>query len=448
MKPHYNAQAVRRMMAINSVMRKLPYYGNSPNAHLFGTKHSKSWQDYGYSIHLDFWFYHAMYSRTGLAHAVVTRTVDSCWLTNPTISIGEDDDARNAQEKALDDLFDRLDFWNQCRDLDEMQRVGHYSGAIMRVADGLPLSKPLDGKFSADKIDQIMPAWEGQLQVSETDTNPDSLRYGLPTMYTYHQRGVSRTNQRDGNETFQVHHSRVIIWNEGARGNTIYGRSALEPCFNALMDWEKVRGAGGEGFWRQAALRAVLQANDKTGGQMPKQEELDELSDVIAEMMQSFDQVPFLGNMDLNTMQTTLSDPKGFAEIILQDVAAGAGRSAKGLVGAQTGVLAGEEDTGQDLRTDQSRRENYLTKQIGKMLDWFVFYGVIPDADWQVHWDDLAAPSDSAKLDNVVKMSDINMKNPGTFTPEEMRTAAGYDAEPEGIEEPEFQDGPEEQDAP
>lgn len=437
-KPRYTAAQVQKYLKVNESLKRLPFYlGQGMGAgHLLGTKHSKAWGDFGYPLSLDFWFFHAAYSRIGLANAVVNRHVDACWLTNPTISIGENDHDRNPQETEIDEFIDRVNLFNQFKDVDEMQRVGHYAGLIMRVADDKPLSAPLDPGFKLDNIQQVMPAWEGQLLVGNIDNNPKSLRYGLPETYTYQQRGVHQHAQRDGTESFTVHHSRVLIWNEGARGNTIYGTSALEPVYNALIDWEKIRGAGGEGFWRQAALRGVLEAVNSEV-QAPGEDELDDLMEAIHDMQSSFDAVPFLGGSKLNTLQTTLSDPKGFGEIALQDVAAGCGWSAKGLVGTQEGRFAGDQDTSGDMRTAQARREHYLSSQIKGMLKWLVANRCIKQNPYEVSWDDLAAPSDSAKLENAGKMSKINQEMAQTgqgavYTPQEIRLATGYDAEPEG----------------
>ena len=87
--------------------------------------------------------------------------------------------------------------------------------------------------IALDDIESFTPAWESQLIVGTLDSNPKSPRYGLPVTYTYNQRGDVKTNQRDGGESVTVHHSRVIIMNEGAAGNTIYGRSDLERPYNS-----------------------------------------------------------------------------------------------------------------------------------------------------------------------------------------------------------------------
>lgn len=439
MKPHYTPTSAQ--LALNSLTKRLPFYTQGSQTHLYDTKHGKAYQDYGYPLHLDFWFYYSLYRRVGLARAAVKRPIDMCWLTPPKIKRNEDEEDETFLEFAK-----RVNLWSKLRQIDDMQSVGHYAGLIIRVADGKPLSEPLDS-VRLDDIKDVMPAWEGQLIPGSLDQNPASDRYGMPIEFTYQQTGVRRNAQRDGTDQFTVHHSRVLIWNEGAVGNTIYGESCLEPIYNALLDWEKVRGAGAEGFWKKAAMRGVLQAMKDTAGQAPTAEQLDQLTEVITEMQNNFDQVPYLGGMELKPFGDggSLGSIDKASQIALEDVAAGRGWSAKGLVGAQEGRLAGDQDSSIDKQTAQSRRENYISMQITQMLQWLSVHTDYDGASMIVEWDDLMAPSDSSRLELAEKMSKVNKEMmQEIFTPNEMREIAGYeqltelediDEAPEGDEE-------------
>lgn len=415
MKPHYSSKQMRGLMQVNARLKRGPVYTPGPG-HLSGTKHSKAWVDYGYVLNPDFYTYHAAYKRIGMARAVVTSTVDECWITPPTV----DDDA-------FMEFAERVSLWSAMKEVDEMQRVGHYAGLIMRVADDRKLSDPLVSA-DLDDIVQLMPAWEGQLTPGELDNNPNSMTYGLPLTYNYNQGAVTSGHAQDGNESFIVHHSRVLIWNEGAHGNTIYGQSALEPVLNALFDWEKLRGAAGEGFWRQASLRAVIEA--KEGVAAPSADDMDDLLETISDMHSSFDAIPYLGGASLNTLQTTLSTPDGFIKAIIDDIAAGSGRSAKSLIGAQEGRLAGESDTSKDARADQSRRENYLTGQVRKMINRLMDIGALNRKKYTIEWDSLLEPSLTQKIEIAERMGKTSVMGVPVFSVDEIRDVAGY--EPEG----------------
>ncbi len=403
-KPHIKPTTTQ--LRLNSIVKKrLPFFQGA--GHLVGTKHSKAWIDYSYPLALDFHFFYAMYDHVGLAKAGIERPTDMCFLTNPSVKRGDKDDGEILPE--FEEFTERLNLWPNLKDLDYMQRVGHYAGLFIRVADGKHPSEPMD-KTSLDKIYEVTPCWEAQLIPGSIDQNPISPRYGMPLEYTYQQNAVFQQGQRDGNETFTIHHSRILIWNEGAAGNTIYGKSAMQASYNALVDWEKIRGAGGEGFWRQAALRGVLQASADTAGQAPDDEEMEALTDAISDMQSSFDSIPYLGGMSLNTLQTKIDRPDGFKDIALEDVAAGFKWSAKGLIGAQEGRLAGDQDSGLDKQTAQSRRENFISLMIKNLLTWLNDYTEFNNKRCFVEWDDLMAPSDKDRLDNASKMADINYK--------------------------------------
>lgn len=433
-----------RQLALNSALRRLPFYTQGVGTHLLGTKHSKSYAEYSWPTTLDFWFYYHMYRRIGLAKGVVDLPVNLCWLTNPCIKDRDDEEVELFTEFA-----ERTGYWRASREADKTQRVGHYGGMVMFVADGKRLDEPLEpNSITMDKIVEFMPFWEGQMQVGELENNPMSMRHGLPKTYTYNQRGVFKPNQRDGTDSFVVHHSRILIRNEGAIGRTVYGESALESVYNAVSDWEKKRGAGGEGAWRICAARPILKALKETAGQQPSDEEMDALIEAIGDMHTSFDSVPYLGGMDVTTLNQNLPDLKSYFDADLADIAAGTGISQSGLIGNQTGKLAGEQNGNQDKEMAQSRRENYLSGTIKR--DLAHLSDVCSDFDddgFKVEWDDLNAPSDEEMLALADKMSTINerewkVSGGRIYEPNEMREISKYEALDE-LEELPFMEGEE-----
>lgn len=405
MKPHI--KPTNNQLRLNAAMRRLPFFTQGLG-HLFGTKHSKAYGEYSWPLGLDFWFFHHAYKRIGLARAVVNLPVDLCWLTNPCVKIRK-------TEEELDqftDFAERTGYYRASREADRTQRVGHYGGMIAFVADNKQLSEPIEpNSVTMDKIMEFMPFWEGQLTVGNIDSNQQSPRYGLPLDYTYNQKGVFKPDQRDGGDSFTVHHTRVLIRNEGAVGRTIFGESALEPVFNAIIDWEKKRGAGGEGAWRICAARPILKAMAETAGQAPTDKEMSDLLDAITDMHTSFDSVPYLGGMDVTTLNQDLPDLQHYFQADISEIAAGSGISQAGLIGNQTGRLAGDKDASHDKEMAQSRRENYLSGTIKSDLRWLAtICRDFDDSGLMVEWDDLLAPSDDVRLSNAQKMADINHK--------------------------------------
>ncbi len=171
-KPHLKTS---KQLKLNAVMSRLPFFQGA--GHLSNTKHSKAWQDYGYSIALDFYFFYSMYTRVGLAKGVIERPADVCWLTNPNVKRGDKDDGEVLPE--IEDFAERINLWPNLKDLDYMQRVGHYAGLFLRVADGKRPSEPMD-RTSIDKIYEVTPCWEVQLVPGSIEQDPTSPRYGMP----------------------------------------------------------------------------------------------------------------------------------------------------------------------------------------------------------------------------------------------------------------------------
>lgn len=434
-KVHINAQTAQKLITLNSLMRRLPNIYMP--AHLHNTKHQKSWVDYGYPRALAFAMYKDMYDRIGACRNGCDTWVDNCWLTPPVISVEENDDKRKGAELTLDKYARRIGLFRALKEADRMQYPAHYSGIIVRVADGKTPDEPL-AKTTLDNIKQLIPVWEGQLTPGTLNTDKSSDRYGMPETYTYNSRAVENSpDQRDSIVSDTIHWTRIWIFNEGASGNTIYGTSAVEPAFNALMDWEKMRGSGGEGAWRAAAQRFVMTA--KEGQQRPDNDVLDALSETLTEMFESFDTVPYIGGSELQPLNNNLPNVEHFLEATRQDIAAGFKLSTKGVFGSQEGKLAGEHDQGNDTKKFQSRRDSYLTSAIEQVLEWHVNFTDLPAEDWSVEWDDLAAPTSKQRLENAKMMSDMY----GVFTAEEIRIEAGYNPEAEESTEPAFTDGDE-----
>src|SRR5690606_11050298 len=106
-----------------------------------------------------------------------------------------------------------------------------------------------------DGLAGAIPVWESQLEVVEWNADPRSEDYGTPRFYQFTESalgGESRSPRQ-----FRVHPDRVLIWSDSG---TVNGRSALEPGYNDLLDAEKVKGAGGEGFWKTSRGAPIITA--------------------------------------------------------------------------------------------------------------------------------------------------------------------------------------------
>jgi len=211
--------------------------------------------DFGYPDVLAFENYWNMYRRSGIAKNVVQSVPDICWMDAPEI------EASPQFLSDLDVLVDNLYFWQRLKGLDVRQRVGRYAGVFMRVRDGLSPDQPLDTMLpGVGALVQMIPLYESQLVVNETIDDPLDDDYGLPKMYQFNGSAVG--GRGTNKNSFNIHPSRIIIAAEGSDNGDIYGISELEGCYNSLMDLRKIIGAGGEGFYKNAAKDVVFQLKD------------------------------------------------------------------------------------------------------------------------------------------------------------------------------------------
>lgn len=397
------------------------------------------YRDFGYPEQLSFDQLYRMYSRNGIAAAGVDKTIRKTWQDNPFLLEQERDGSQKGEaketqlEKELRQRFDDLRLWARLAEADRMSMVGAYAGVILRFADNQQFSQPVTAvPGGLDGLVEIIPAWQGQLIVNEWDTNERSETYGQPKMFHFNESAVDNARQQPRN--IAIHPDRVLIW---SRDGTVNGYSALEPGYNSLVDMEKVRGAGGEGFWKNAKSAPVLQMDKEAKpDQMAKamgvtvDELADKMNDQVADYNAGFDQLLMLMGMEAKALSVTLPSPEHFYGIALQDFAASINMPVKVLVGMQTGERASQEDADEWAQTNMSRRANQTLPNVMSLVKRLEKVGILPENDWYLDWADLTEASMSEKIDRASKMADVNQKmgtNVYVFTDDEIRAAVGYE---------------------
>lgn len=397
------------------------------------------YKDFGYPENLDFNRLYRMYARNGIAAAGIDKTIRKTWQDNPYLLEKERDGSQGGQsketpvEKEIRQHFDDLRLWAKLAEADRMSMVGAYAGVILRFADGLPFNQPVGtvtGGLAA--LVEVIPVWEGQLKVSEWDTNERSEAYGQPKMFQFNESAVDNTKQNPRN--IIIHPDRVMVW---SKDGTVNGSSALEPGYNSLMDMEKVRGAGGEGFWKNAKGAPVLEMDKEADPNKMAQvmgttvdDLADKMNDAVSDYNAGFDQLLMLMGMKASSLNVTLPSPEHFYGIALQDFAASINMPVKVLVGMQTGERASQEDADEWAQTNMARRANQTVPNIMSLVKRLEQVGILDAKDWFLDWADLTEASMSEKIDRASKMADVNQKmgtNVYVFTDEEIRGAVGYE---------------------
>jgi len=295
------------------------------------TKHN-CYAEFGYPDEVTFDHAYQMYCRNGIARSGCVKTAGKTWQDMPKLVTGDEIE----QASDIQEAFDRLRVWQALSTADLRSLVGGYSGIIFRFADSKGFDQPVDRVPGGLKgLVECIPAWAGQLEVSRFDEDQTSPTYGKPLMYSFNEAAVgTQKNAR----SFQLHPDRVVIW---SADGTINARSALEPGYNNLLDLEKIAGAGGEGFWKNAKSAPVLEMNENAKlDAMAKQmgvnqsELMEAMQDNVEDWQKGFDKLLLLQGIEAKTLGVTLPIPEHFFSVCLQVFAASLCIPLKVLVGS------------------------------------------------------------------------------------------------------------------
>lgn len=390
------------------------------------------YRDFGWPESVTFGQLYDAYCRNSIARAAIKKTARKIWETYPRLrEAREDGDEETALEADIRKWLDTIRFWQRIADADKRGMVGRYAGVIMRFADGKRFQEPVDTvPGGLEGLVEIIPAWEGQLAVAEWDDDERSETYGHPKMFSFNEAQVG--SQAQGrNRAFEVHPDRVLIWSETG---DVHDRSALEPGYNDLLTLEKIVGAGGEGFWKNAKSAPVLEVDKEAKlAEMAKAMGVDEgevveaLNEGVEDWQKGFDKLLMLQGMSAKTLGITLPSPEHFYAAPLQNFAASMEIPVKILVGMQTGERASKEDAAEWARTIMGRRNDWVIPSIMELVHRLERVGILPERDWWLQWADLTEAGMAEKIDRADKMAGINQKmGVDIYDENEIRIVTGH----------------------
>lgn len=430
-----NIESAKQLL-INAVTRSLStmfpgYFGGD-------TKHTRLYDDYGYPENLSFENYWMMYKRNGIATAGVVRPIETCWQEFPELQEKEGTHDKSAFEKQIKKEFDRLQFWTNLAEADMYSRIGEYSGVIFRFRDNKAFDQPVDTvPGQLEGIAEIIPVLQGQLKPSEFYSDVSQENYGQVKMFEFTENSIGKDSAEVKRRQFKVHPDRVHIW---SKNSSLYGKPVLEAGYNDLLNIQKIIGAGGEGFWKNAKSAPVM-AIDKDANLLQLAQSLgakdleelpEKLNEVVADYQKGFDKYLGVQGMEAKTLNVTLPNPKEFFLAALQSFAASLSIPLKILLGSQTGERASTEDAKEWAKTCNARRTRYIIPNINRILMMFEKYGILPERDWYLLWGDLTEATTQEKTEIASKMSEINQKMVGSggavFDHDEIREVMGWKA--------------------
>ncbi len=307
---HNQLSAARTLVRLHNDSRS-PFYGLTSLFDANTNAKHNVYYDFGYPAHyhLHFKHFYEFWRRNGLAHGLVEKTADKTWQEHPVLRPENDIAADSEISHDVRGLFRRLRFWQKLRTADARGMVGQYAGLVFQLGDGQPYDQPVRRvPGGTDGVIGVFAAWQEQLVPSEWDTDPKSPTYGQPKMFRYNENSVDPETGKM--RTFSVHPDRCYVW---SFDGTVFGDSKLEPVYNALMDAEKIRGAGAEGYWKAAKAQPVISAEpDVDFSQLASMLDTDlqglpdALDEIVSKWSKGFDDSLLLQGMKAEALQISL----------------------------------------------------------------------------------------------------------------------------------------------
>lgn len=360
------------------------------------------WDSGGYPELIEPHQHFNMVRRNGFASAAAFLPVYKTWQTFPEIFDGDEDPQRRAEnptefEEIIDEYFPKWNFWERMKGLDSRQSVMRYGGLILTLKepDGINSSpdKPPENIPSPEALVKMQPVYESQIPIYQAHQDPTKENYGDPKMFHFSSWEPGSRNAWKSNE-MELHPDRVIAVGEGADDGSVYGIPALEGCYNALLDLEKVRMSSAEGFFVNASQKfAILLDPESVQGM--NAEQAMEYNEAVDNMRRDMNTALTMAGSSIHNMQANMPDPKPSWEIAVNEVAAHRKIPATILMGQQTGRLASDEDKTVFMQEIMNRRNTWASDMVMQVIKHLQKIGILPESkgELKIVWDDLTSPS-------------------------------------------------------
>lgn len=444
--------------ALNQVAQRMNFLSQFSGSGL-DAKRSNAWASYGYPDVISFGDYMKAYKRSGAGNGAIHKLLGKCWEECPKVHEGDEaDDSRERTrfEIEVENLFNdkRLLTLQRLIDFDRRNMAARYSALIYQVADGMQWDKPLKKTtvVSDKRLVRLIPAYEGQIRVATWNNDRASTQYGQPSMYQFRTRGDYLTDtQGQPEEWIDVHPDRIQILAEGSSYGMFEGEPLLQAGFNSLIDLEKVQGGSGEAYLKNSSRQLSIEFDKeadvpqavRSGSDDGEQESVrDAFNERITALNTSIDSALVTQGAKVQTLQSQMSDPESPWQIAANSFAASVQIPFTILFGQMTGRLASDEDKKDFAKRAKSRQLLVLTPMLYEFITRMMYIGQISTvSNFVIEWPDLLASSDTEKLDNGLKLANMNKVGADAgmgllYDENEIRAASGYDAK-ESYEMPE-----------
>jgi hypothetical protein len=296
--------------------------------------------------------------------------------------------------------------------------IGHFGILLIGIDDGKPLSEPADGVEQAmlkakapvakkgTKLLYLRSFDESQITVQQWDTDPKSLRYGQPIMYSvtlWNPESTMASSSMPPTGTFSVHWTRAIHLTSGEGSNEVVGLPRLQSVLYPVLDIRKVAGGSAEMYWKGAFPGISIETHPQLGGDVKINKAI-----IRTQMEQYFNGLQrYLGLMGVSakTLSPMVVDPTAQIKVQLERICIRKACPVRVFIGSERGELASSQDDSawnDRLRQQQTRRNT--PRIICPTINRLIMMGVLPEPKgYSTIWPDLESLSDMDQAEIAVK---------------------------------------------
>lgn len=399
------------------------------------------WKTFGWPNTITNEDYWRSYKRGGISNRIVKSYPAACWRDGVVIGdsngtvFDEDDEEFNPFAAAWEQFQKDHKVFHYLERADRMARIGQFGILVMGFGDNKPLSTPMEGQAPLVYLNAYT---ERSVTISMWDSDPESVRFGLPVLYKVQLQNQSDTgsSQSVPNSSFTVHHTRVVHIVENPDDNEVFGEPALRPVWNYILDLEKVLGSSSETYWLNArggmSIEAAPDAKlDKDG--------IANIKEQVEEYENDLRRVLAIQGAKVNMLTSAVTSPEKNVEMLFSVISGTTGIPQRVLFGSERGELASSEDANSwESRVDERRKSQCDPMILAPFVNRMIETGNLPNpvGDWTSEWPEASAASPEKQADVGLKrvnglVAYANSVADQIVSPAEIRPWFGLDAEPE-----------------
>jgi hypothetical protein len=222
---------------------------------------------------------------------------------------------------------------------------------------------------------------ESLAQITQWETNLDSPRYGQPVVYqmTFSDPRTVTSSIGPPNAVRNVHWTRCVhVPSDGApTSNEVLGRPRQAQVLHNLLNLQKMYGANGEGYWKQAFGTLVLKTQAAAG--VNPRINRPQLRNMVEALQMGLQRELLLQGMDAEQLAPELSDITPHKDAQLEAICIKLGVPVRVFKGSERGELASSQDDASWNDRLRNRQRSFVTPRIiVPFVDRLILCGVLP----------------------------------------------------------------------